>query len=426
MTPTITGVSAREILDSGGRPTVEVDLELSDGSFARASVPAGTSTGRHEARELRDDDPDRYAGDGVLGAVRHVRETIGSALVGRDPFDQAEIDAFLIALDGTADKSALGANAVLAVSIAVARAAATSKGIPLWQHLGGGSVLPLPMVNIISGGLHGDTRLAFQDFLVVPVGAETFREALECASAVRTATGALLRERGFSTLKAAEGGFAPPLPSPEAALDLLVEAVARSGRSLNDEVAFAVDVAATHFFDGTVYRLEDTPEGIDADGLIGRLERMTFDYPIISIEDGLAEDDWDGWAMMTERLGARVQILGDDLFATNPARVRRGIDTGVANSVLVKMNQIGTLTETLAVIRLSQDARYAPVVSARSGETGDDFVADLAVGTSAGQIKIGSLAQSERLAKYNQLLRIDEQLGAAASYAGRKAIATHR
>jgi enolase len=426
VTPTIAGVSAREILDSGGRPTVEVDLELSDGSFARASVPAGTSTGRHEARELRDDDPDRFAGEGVLRAVRHVRETIGPALVGRDPFDQAEMDAFLIALDGTADKSALGANAVLAVSIAVARAAANSKGIPLWEHLGGGGLLPLPMVNIISGGLHGDTRLAFQDFLVVPVGAATFREALECASAVRTATGALLRERGFSTLKAAEGGFAPPLPSPEAALDLLVEAVARSGRSLNDEVAFAVDVAATHFFDGTVYRLQDTPDGIDADGLIGRLERMTFDYPILSIEDGLAEDDWEGWTKMTERLGARVQILGDDLFATNPARVRRGIDTGVANSVLVKMNQIGTLTETLAVIQLCQDARYAPVVSARSGETDDDFIADLAVGTSAGQIKIGSLAQSERLAKYNQLLRIDEQLGATASYAGRKAIATNR
>ena len=235
-----------------------------------------------------------------------------------------------------------------------------------------------------------------------------------------------MRERGFSTLKAAEGGFAPPLPSPEAALDLLVEAVARSGRSLSDEVAFAVDVAATHFFDGTVYRLEDTPDGIDADGLIGRLERMTFDYPIVSIEDGLAEDDWEGWVMMTERLGARVQILGDDLFATNPARVRRGIDTGVANSVLVKMNQIGTLTETLAVIQLSQDARYAPVVSARSGETSDDFIADLAVGTSAGQIKIGSLAQSERLAKYNQLLRIEEQLGTAATFAGAKAIATHR
>ena len=426
MTPSIAAVLAREILDSGGRPTVEVELELSDGTLARASVPAGTSTGRHEARELRDGDPGRFAGEGVLGAVANVREVIGPALAGRDPFDQAAIDGLLIALDGTDDKSALGANAVLAVSIAVARAAATSKAVPLRQHLGGGELLPLPMVNIISGGLHGDTGLAFQDFLVVPVGAESFRQALEWVSAVRTATGALLAERGFSTLKAAEGGFAPPLPTPEAALDLLAEAVARSGRSLDDEVAFAVDVAATHFFDGTDYRLEDTPGGIDADSLIGRLEQMTRDYPILSIEDGLAEDDWEGWARLTERLGDRVQILGDDLFATNAARLRRGIDSGVANSVLVKMNQIGTLTGTLAVIQLSRDSRYAPVVSARSGETEDDFLADLAVGSSAGQIKIGSLAQSERLAKYNQLLRIEEQLGTAASFAGRAAIATHK
>jgi enolase len=426
VTPTITAVSAREILDSGGRPTIEVDLELSDGTVARASVPSGTSTGRHEAKELRDGDPERFGGEGVLRAVRNVHETIGPGLVGREPFDQAEIDAFLVALDGTADKSALGANAVLAVSLAVARAAAATRGIPLWQHLGGGGLLPLPMMNIISGGLHGDTGLAFQDFLVVPVGAETFRQALEWGSAVRTATGAILRERGFSTLKAAEGGFAPPLPNPEAALDLMVDAVARSGRSLPDEIGFAVDVAATHFFDGSVYRLEDVPEGLDADALIGRLEQMAFDYPIVSIEDGLAEDDWEGWTMLTERLGSRVQVLGDDLFATNPARLRRGIDARVANSVLVKMNQIGTLTETLQVIRLAKDAGYAPVVSARSGETSDDFIADLAVGTSAGQIKIGSLAQSERLEKYNQLLRIDEQLGAASTFAGSSAIPTAR
>jgi enolase len=281
------------------------------------------------------------------------------------------------------------------------------------------------MVNIISGGLHGDTGLPFQDFLVVPVGAETFREALECASAVRAATAALLRAHGLSTLKAAEGGFAPPLSGPEAALDLLVEAVEGSGRSLTDEVAFAVDVAATHFFDGTVYRLQDAPCGVDADGLIARLERLTRDYPIVSIEDGLAEDDWEGWKRLSERLGARIQLVGDDLFATSPARVRRGIETGVANSVLVKMNQIGTLSETLAVIRLAQDAGYAPVISARSGETCDDFVADLAVGTSAGQIKIGSLAQSERLAKYNQLLRIDEQLASSATFARSTAIRPH-
>jgi enolase len=417
VTPTISSVWAREILDSGGRPTVEVELELDDRSFARASVPAGTSTGRHEARELRDHDPGRFEGQGVLGAVRRVRDTIGPALLGRSPFEQEAIDALLVELDGTADKSVLGANAVLGVSIAVARAAAISNGVPLWQRLGGAPLLPLPMVNIISGGLHGDTGLSFQDFLVVPVGAETFREALECVSAVRTATAAVLREHGFSTLKAAEGGFAPPLPGPEAALDLLVEAVGRSGRSLRDEAAFAVDVAATHFFDGTVYRLQDAPDGIDAEGLTRRLERLADDYPIVSIEDGLAEDDWEGWARLTARLGGRVQLLGDDLFATDPARVRRGIETGVANSVLVKMNQIGTLTETLEVIRLAQDAGYSPVVSARSGETTDDFIADLAVGTAAGQIKIGSLAQSERLAKYNQLLRIEEQLGKAARLA---------
>jgi enolase len=423
MTATITTIRAREILDSGGRPTVEVDLELSDGSFARASVPAGTSTGRHEARELRDGDADRFAGQGVRGAVRHVQETIGPALVGREPFDQAETDALLIALDGSDDKSALGANAILAVSVAVARAAATAKRIPLRQHLGDGALLPLPMVNVISGGLHGDTRLAFQDFLVLPVGAASFAQALEWATAVRAATGTVLRERGLSTLKAAEGGFSPALARPEAALDLLVEAVDRAGRVLDDEIAFGIDVAATHFFDGTLYRLEDTPQGLEASALIDRLEEMASAYPIVSIEDGLAEDDWEGWAVLTERLGGRDQILGDDLFATNAARVRRGVDTGVANSVLVKMNQIGTLTETLAVLRLARDAGYAPVVSARSGETEDDFIADLAVGTSAGQIKIGSLAQSERLAKYNQLLRIEEQLGAAATFAGRSALA---
>jgi enolase len=422
VTPTISSLWAREVLDSGGRPTVEVELELSDGTFARSSVPAGTSTGRHEAREVRDGDPGRYDGQGVLGAVRHVRETIAPLLLGRSPFERAEIDAALVELDGTRDKSRLGANAVLGVSTAVARAAAAARGIPLWQHLGGAGVLPLPMVNVISGGLHGDTGLEFQDFLVVPVGAETFREALECVSAVRSATARLLRERGLSTLKAAEGGFAPPLATPGEALELLTEAVVRSGRSPSEDVAFAVDVAATHFFDGAGYRLRGAPDGIDAAGMIKRLERLVDDYPVVSIEDGLAEDDWEGWVALTERLGSRVQVLGDDLFATNEGRLRRGIDAGVANSVLVKMNQIGTLTETLEVIALAQEAGYAPVVSARSGETCDDFIADLAVATGAGQIKIGSLAQSERLAKYNQLLRIEEQLGAAAAFAGSSAI----
>jgi enolase len=426
VTPTISAVTAREILDSGGRPTVEVDLELSDGTRARSSVPSGASTGRHEARELRDGDRARFDGNGVLDAVAHVRETIAPALLGHSPFDQESLDGFLIDLDGTADKSRLGANALLAVSTAAARAAASARGTPLWRQLGGGGLLPLPMVNIISGGLHADSALAFQDFLIVPVGATSFRDALESASAVRTATRELLRERGLSTLKAAEGGFAPALESPEAVLDLLLDALARAGRSAGDEIVFAIDVAATHFFNGGAYRLADAPAGFDAAGLVEKLARLVDDYPIVSIEDGLVEDDWDGWVALTERLGGRIQVLGDDLFTTNSTRLARGVESGAANSVLVKMNQIGTLSETLEVIAQARRAGYAPVVSARSGETCDDFIADLAVGTSAGQIKIGSLAQSERLAKYNQLLRIEEELGPEARFAGRAALAPRR
>jgi enolase len=421
MNAVISAVRAREVLDSGGRPTVEVDLELSDGTRSRSSVPSGASTGRHEAKELRDGDQARYGGNGVLRAVANVRETIGPAVLGRSPFEQEELDALLIDLDGTEDKSALGANAMLAVSTAAARAAAAALGQPLWRRLGGGTLLPLPMVNVISGGLHAEGGLAFQDFLVVPIGAASFRGALECVSDVRTATAAILRERGLSTLKAAEGGFGPRLPDPEAALDLLFDAVERAGRSLGDEVVFAIDVAASQFFDDGVYR--PGAEGQTAAELVDRLEELVDCYPIVSIEDGLAEDDWEGWTLLTERLGSRVQVLGDDLFTTNAARLARGIDGGIANSVLVKMNQIGTLTETLDVIEQAKAAGYAPVVSARSGETSDDFIADLAVGTSAGQIKIGSVAQSERLAKYNQLLRIEEELGSAAEFAGRKALA---
>ncbi len=310
--------------------------------------------------------------------------------------------------------------------MAAARAAATSNGVALWQQLGGGTVMPLPMVNIISGGLHAEGGLAFQDFLIVPVGASSMREALEWTSAVRTATGELLELRGFPTLKAAEGGFGPRLPDPAAALELLVDAVARAGLSLADQIAFAIDVAATHFHDGTLYRLPEQPGGLDAAEMGQRLADLVSQYPIVSIEDGLAEDDWDGWAELTKLLGDEVQILGDDLFTTNEARLARGISSGVANAVLVKMNQIGTLTETLDVISQARANGYAPVVSARSGETSDDFIADLAVGTSAGQIKIGSLAQSERLAKYNQLLRIEEQLGSSATFAGAATLAPHR
>jgi enolase len=422
---TIASVRAREVLDSRGRPTVEVDLELTDGALGRASVPSGASTGRHEARELRDRDARRFNGQGVLAAVAHVRDTIGPAIVGQSPFHQRRLDTLLIELDGTADKSRLGANAVLGVSMAAARAAATSSGIPLWRCLGGGGVLPLPMVNIISGGLHAESGLAFQDFLVVPVGAASFSEALQTVFGVRSAAGDLLRERGLSVLKADEGGFGPPLPGPEAAFDLLVEAVSRAGCSLGDEVAFALDVAATHFFDGGLYRLPEAPEGTDAAGMVDALERLVERYPVVSIEDGLAEDDWDGWALLTARFGGRIQLLGDDLFTTNSSRLARGTAAGVANAVLVKMNQIGTLTETMNVIEQARSERYATVVSARSGETEDGFIADLAVGTSAGQIKIGSLAQSERLAKYNQLLRIEEELGVDAHYAGRDALVPH-
>jgi enolase len=428
-TPVIARVRAREVLDSRGSPTLEVDLELSDGTLGRSSVPSGASTGSHEARELRDGDARRYRGRGVLKAVFHVRDTIAPAVVGRSPFDQRELDALLLELDGTDDKSRLGANSLLAVSLAAARAAAGSSGIALWRRLGGddsGGVLPLPMVNILSGGLHAENGLAFQDFLAIPVGAATYSQALETVSEVRSATADLLRERGLSTLKADEGGFGPPLASAEAALDLLVEAVRRARRSPCDEVALAVDVAASHFFDGESYRLPAAPTGVGAAEMIDLLERLVERYPIVSIEDGLAEDDWDGWARLTERLGSRVQLLGDDLFTTNSRRLARGAATAVANAVLVKMNQIGTLTETLDVIGQAREAGYATVVSARSGETEDDFLADLAVGTSAGQIKIGSLAQSERLAKYNRLVRIEEELGQAARFAGRAAVARSR
>jgi enolase len=420
---TIAALTAREILDSGGRPTVEVDLALSDGTLARASVPSGASTGRHEAHELRDGEVGRYGGNGVRTAVAHIRETIGPALEGRTPFDQPALDALLIGLDASEDKSRLGANALLAVSMATARAAASSLRVPLWRHLGAGRVLPLPMVNVLSGGLHADSALAFQDFLVVPVGAGSFAAALESAWAVRAAAAELLHERGFSTLKAAEGGFGPPLAGAQAALDLLLEAVERAGRTPGEDVAFAIDVAATHFYVDGLYRLPEAPAGLDAAALVEVLVGLAERYPLVSVEDGLAEDDWAGWQTLSERLGDRLQVLGDDLFTTNTARLARGIERGIANAVLVKMNQIGTLTETLTVIEQAQSAGYAPVVSARSGETGDDFIADLAVATSAGQIKIGSLAQSERLAKYNQLLRIEEQLGSAASFAGRDALA---
>jgi len=413
---TITRVWAREILDSRGRPTVEVDIELSDGSLGRASVPSGASRGRHEAHELRDGDHARYGGLGVRGAVGNVVETIAPAIVGCDPFDQPGLDRLLIELDGTPDKSRLGANAILGVSAAVARAAACARRLPLWRYLsrGGEVTLPLPMVNIVSGGLHASGALAFQDFLIIPIGAASYREALEIAYDVRAATGDLLVERGLSILKADEGGFGPALDRPEAVLDLLESAVRRAGRTPGSDVALAIDVAASHFFS------DGAP--VEPAAFVDRLENLVDRYPVVSIEDGLAEDDWEAWAQLTRRLGHRVQLLGDDLFTTNPARLDRGVEAGVANAVLVKMNQIGTVTETLDVIERAHAAGYATVISARSGETEDSFIADFAVATAAGQIKIGSLAQSERLSKYNQLLRIEEELGHGAPFAGARAL----
>jgi enolase len=424
MSTTIAHIHAREILDSRGRPTVEVEVRLADGSFGRASVPSGASTGRHEALELRDGEPGRYHGRGVRRAVQHVAGPIAQQLAGQDALDQAAIDAQLIALDGTADKSRLGANALLGVSLAVARAAASAAGLPLWRYLGGAAarVLPLPMINIISGGLHARRNLDFQDFLIMAVGAGSYTQALEMSVAVYAATHELLTERGLTTLKADEGGFGPPLAGEGAALDLLMQAVERAGYRPGDDIAFALDVAATHFYDQQRGHYQMLGSSYDAAGMVEALDGLAQRYPIASIEDGLAEDDWQGWRSLTDRLGERVQLIGDDLFTTNPTRLMRGITSGVANAVLVKMNQIGTLSETLAVVELARRAGYRVVVSARSGETEDSCLADLAVATNAGQIKIGSLSQSERLAKYNQLLRIEEALGAQAVYLGRQAL----
>jgi enolase 1/2/3 len=420
-------VTAREVLDSRGRPTVEVEVQLKDGTTAAASVPAGASTGTHEACELRDCDPQRYRGLGVLTAVRNVVEAIGPAVVGRDAGDQAGLDDELIALDGTRDKSRLGANAVLGVSLAVARAAAVSNGVPLWRHLANGRapVLPLPMVNVVSGAPHGNRALDIQDFLVVPVGAKSFSEALETCAVIRSALEDELSARGLSTLKADEGGFGPELDSTEAALEVIVDAVRAAGRKPGDDVAIALDLAATQLFDAArgAYAVGDGQAGMSADELIDLVERWCARFPVVSVEDALAEDDWDGWQRLTTRLGGRLQLVGDDLFTTSVDRLERGVRSGVANAILIKLNQVGTITETLAAVGRARDAGYACIASARSGDTEDTFLAHLAVGTGAGQIKVGSVAQSERLAKYNELLRIEEALGDDAVFAGRDALA---
>ena len=427
---TIASVRAREVLDSRGNPTVEVDISLDGGAFGRAIVPSGASTGRYEAVELRDGDPARYAGLGVLRAVGAVNDVIGPSLAGQaDAADQPVLDNWLRELDGTASKANLGANAILGVSLAAAHAAAAATGQPLYRYLGGpnATTLPLPMVNIISGGRHAAGGLDMQDFLAIPIGAETYRNALRMVVAVHRAVGRLLSQSGTGAYGVAdEGGYGPPLPCHEDALGLLYDATRLAGyRCARDgDIAIGLDVAATEFAvaDGA-YTLRAEGRSFTSVELADLLAHWQLTYPIISIEDGLSEDDWEGWQYLTAKMGRVTQLIGDDLFTTNPTRLTRGADLGIANAVLVKPNQIGTLTETLETVRLAQERGYLPVISARSGETEDATIADLAVATGAGQIKIGSITRSERLAKYNRLLRIEEELGERAQFAGRDVFA---
>jgi enolase len=424
MTTLIEDIFAREILDSRGNPTVEVDVVLTGGASGRAAVPSGASTGSHEAVELRDEDePNRYNGKGVIRAVDNVNEVIANELAGMDASDQVEIDEAMIQLDGTRNKGKLGANAILGVSMAVAKAAANASGLPLYRYLGGVSArtLPVPMMNILNGGAHADNAVDIQEFMVLPVGAASFAEALRCGAEIFHQLKKVLKRRGLNTAVGDEGGFAPAVKSADEALDLIMEAIGQAGYSAGGDVMIGLDVASTEFFKDGAYRFEG--EGVNrtpaqmVDYLAGLCDR----YPILSIEDGMAEDDWDGWRMLTERLGSRVQLVGDDLFVTNPDRIARGVAEGVANAVLIKVNQIGSLTETLAAIELAKRSKYGVIISHRSGETEDATIADLAVATNAGQIKTGSASRSDRIAKYNQLLRIEEELGDGAVYPGREA-----
>jgi enolase len=421
----IVRIRAREILDSRGNPTVEVDVVLRSGARGRAAVPSGASTGEREALELRDGDAKRYLGRGVTKAVQNVNAVIAPALAGHEATQQAAIDARLAELDGTENKRNLGANATLGVSLAVAKAAAAEAGLPLYRYIGGVAAreLPVPQMNILNGGAHADNQLDLQEFMIVPVGAKTFAEALRMGAEVFHHLRQVLRAQGYPTAVGDEGGFAPPLRSAEAALDLIGESVQAAGYGLGTDVVLALDAAASQFYRQGRYRLrgEDQPEKT-ADELVAFYERLVDRYPIASIEDGMAEDDWEGWLLLTRRLGGRVQLVGDDLFVTNPSRIAEGIARGVANAVLIKLNQIGTLSETLDAMATAWRAGYATVVSHRSGETEDTTIADLAVGTGAGQIKTGSLSRTDRTAKYNQLLRIEEELGASARFRGRQAL----
>jgi enolase len=426
---TISSVRAREILDSRGNPTLEAEVTLADGSFGRALVPSGASTGTKEAVELRDGDKTRYLGKGVLKAVANVNGAIADMLRGFDAPDQQGLDRRLIDLDGTDNKGRLGANALLAVSMANAHAVAASNRLPLWRHLASISEhpaawrpsLPVPMMNIINGGAHADNNVDLQEFMVLPVGFDSFSEALRCGTEIFHALKSVLKGRGLSTAVGDEGGFAPDLRSNEEALETILEAIGKAGYKAGEDVLLGLDVAASEFFENGKYNLTGEGKRLTSEQFVDFLANWAVQYPIVSIEDGLAEDDWAGWKLLTERLSGKVQLVGDDLFVTNPRIFKDGIDQGVANAILIKVNQIGTLSETLEAIAMAERANYAAIVSHRSGETEDTTIADIAVATTATQIKTGSLCRSDRVAKYNQLLRIEQQLGADARYAGRGA-----
>ncbi|MDQ1156234.1 enolase [Sphingomonas sp. SORGH_AS 950] len=417
----IIDIHGRQILDSRGNPTVEVDVLLEDGSFGRAAVPSGASTGAHEAVERRDGDKSRWMGKGVEAAVEAVNDEITDAILGMDAEDQADLDRAMIELDGTENKGRLGANAILGVSLAVAKAAAEARGLPLYKYVGGVSahLLPVPMMNIINGGEHADNPIDFQEFMIMPVGAANIVEAVRCGSEIFHTLKKALHEKGLATGVGDEGGFAPNIASTTEALDFIMASVEKAGYKPGDDVMIALDCAATEFFKDGKYNISGEGKILSSHEMAEYLAKLTRQYPILSIEDGMAEDDWEGWKALTDLIGDKVQLVGDDLFVTNPKRLKKGIEGGYANSLLVKVNQIGTLTETLEAVSLAQRSRYTAVMSHRSGETEDATIADLAVATNCGQIKTGSLARSDRLAKYNQLIRIEEELGDSARYAGR-------
>ena len=420
----IVDVHARQILDSRGNPTVEVDVTLEDGSMGRAAVPSGASTGAHEAVELRDGDKNRWGGKGVSKAVHAVNGEIAEAVVGMDGEDQTALDAEMIALDETENKGRLGANAILGVSLAAAKAAADALGLPLYRYVGGvdANLLPVPMMNILNGGVHADNGIDFQEFMIVPAGAPTFAEALRCGAEIFHALKSALHQAGLSTSVGDEGGFAPKIDSAREALDYIEKAVSAAGYKLGSDVLLALDCAASEYFKDGAYRMTGEGKTLSSAENARFLADLAANYPIASIEDGMAEDDWAGWKLLTDQLGDKVQLVGDDLFVTNVKRLQKGVDDGIANSILIKVNQIGTLTETIEAVRLAQTSGYTSVMSHRSGETEDSTIADLAVALSCGQIKTGSLARSDRTAKYNQLLRIEEELGDTARFAGRAAL----